>query len=503
MTNFAGAMAQTLNNGKFNSAYTENGARVYRTTGSLLLDLNFKVTQMRDMKDATIIDLFMKAFYEDKELAVKWLFYVSDVREGLGERRLFRIVAKHLAKSGYIENLIQYIPEYSRWDNVWELLDTNPSVVTGLIINQINQDIANYKASKPISLLAKWLPSENTSSKETKAKARKIRTLLGMDSRTYRKTLSTLRKYLNVVEVAMSAREWNKIEYSAVPSRANLIYNNAFLKNDENRRRDFLSALEKGETKINSSVLFPHDIVHKYVEENGWSTKLRTKDIALEEMWKALPNTVQDNGNTIVVADGSGSMTSTIAQTQISALSVANAFAIYFAERSSGQFKNKYITFSNTPKLVDFTNCSSLREKIELALRHNEVANTNVEAVFNLILKTATDNKMSQEEIPANILIISDMQFDSATHGKVDQRLFTTIRKRFEDKGYVLPRLIFLNVCDRSRDAIPLKENEQGVVLCSGYSVNLMKMIMSQKLDAFEVLKETLLSERYAKITLG
>lgn len=497
MTNFAGAMAQTLNNGKFNSAYTDNGARVYRTTGSELLDLNFKVTQMRSMDEKTIIDLFMKAFYENKELAVKWLFYVSDVREGLGERRLFRIVSKHLSRLHYIPNLIHFIPEYSRWDNMWELLDTDTELVKGIIINQINQDIANHNGGQPISLLAKWLPSENASSTDSKLKARKIRKLLGMDARTYRKTLSTLRKYLKVVEVSMSAREWKAIEYSAVPSRANLIYNGAFLKNDESRRRKFLESLEKGETTINASVLFPHDIVHKYTEKSRYD-----KDIALEEMWKALPNTVQENGNTIVVADGSYSMTSTIAKTKISALSVAQAFAIYFAERSSGQFKNKYITFSERPKLVDFSSCVSLKEKIDLAKKHDEVANTNVEAVFDLILKTACNNKMTQEEIPANVLIISDMQFDQATHGKTDQRLFTTIRKRFEDKGYVLPRLIFLNVCDTSRDTIPLKENEAGVVLCSGYSVNLMKMIMSQKLDAYEVLLETLMSERYAKITL-
>ena len=509
MNNFANAMKQTLNNStQFNSAYTENGAKVFRTTGSTLLDLNFKVTQFRSASENEIIDGFMKAFYEDKNLALKWIFYVSDIREGLGERRLFRVISKHLVKNNpeVITHLIKYIPEYSRWDNMWEFLGINEdidSLINTIVSKQLNEDLVNYKSNDPISLLAKWLPSINTSSTDTKAKGNKIRSLLGVSSKQYRKTLSMLRKYLKIVEVSMSAKEWSEINYSAIPSRANLIYNDAFLKNDEDRRRNFLASLEKGETKINSSVLFPHDIVHKYMSVGySFNSKVKAKDIALEEMWKALPNTVQDNGNTIVVADGSGSMTSTIANTNISALSVANAFAIYFAERSFGQFKDKYITFSTRPQLVDFSKCNSLKEKIELACRYNEVADTNIEAVFDLILKTAISQNMQQNEIPSNILIISDMQFNQATGYKTDDRLFTTIAKKYEQAGYKLPKLIFLNVCDRGKDTIPVKENENGVVLCSGYSVNLIKMIMSQKLDPYEVLVETLLSERYKQITI-
>ena len=134
----------------------------------------------------------------------------------------------------------------------------------------------------------------------------------------------------------MSDRKWSEIDYAAVPSRANLIYNGAFLRNDEQRRREYLGKLEKGEAKINAGVLFPHDIVHKY--SSGWS--LKPRDTALEEMWKALPDYVKESGNTICVADGSGSMTSTVGGTGVTCLDVAIALAIYFAERSSGQFKS-------------------------------------------------------------------------------------------------------------------------------------------------------------------
>jgi hypothetical protein len=322
---------------------------------------------------------------------------------------------------------------------------------------------------------------------------------MGMNTKTYRKMLVKMRAYLDVVEVKMTAQEWDKIKYENVPSRANLIYNNAFFRHDEERRRAFLEALEKGETKINASTAYPHDIVHQYMINYG---RVKEKNITLEEMWKRLPNLIQGNDNTIVVADGSGSMTSTIGETGVTALSVANALAIYFAERSSGQFKDNYITFSQRPQLVDFSSCESLKEKIDMALLHNEVANTNIKAVFELILKTAINKKMEQSELPQNILIVSDMEFDMCGGEDLDQRLFEVIANDYEQAGYKLPRLVFWNVNSRTR-TIPIIENELGVALVSGFSVNIAKMVLSSRLDAYECLMEQLMSERYAPITLA
>jgi hypothetical protein len=332
-----------------------------------------------------------------------------------------------------------------------------------------------------------------------------------MTSREYRKMLSKMRKYIDVVECKMSAKEWNGINYEAVPSRANLIYNNAFLRNDEERRRAYLGALEKGEAKINASTLFPHDIVHKYGRGYG-------VDATLEGLWEALPDTVKGCGNTIVVADGSGSMTCNVGgNTGVTALDVANSLAIYFAERSSGEFKDKYITFSERPQLVDFSNAKNLRDKLTIARQHNEVANTNIEAVFDLILNTAIRNKMAQEDMPANILIVSDMEFDScATSGtpsasrnswgwysssyqRPTTTLFDTIAKKYAEHGYKLPRLVFFNVNSRT-STIPVKENDLGVALVSGFSPNTIKMIMSNKLDPYECLLEQLNTERYQAV---
>ena len=500
---FINEMKKTLNE-EYNYSISENAALGYRTTGQALLDLNFKVASLRKANANEIVDLFMKAFYEDKLLAVKWLFYARDAREGLGERRLFRVVAEYLCRNNpeVVKDLIQHIPEYGRYDDLLCVIGTqHTDIAINIIKAQLKEDEGNMAEGKPVSLLAKWLPSPNTSSKDTVAKAREIIKLLGMNEAQYRKMLSRLRKYIDVVEVKMSDKQWGEIIYEAVPSRANLIYSDAFMRNDKDRRKEYLASLARGETKINASVLYPHDIVHNYCNDRGYGTTLKNLDVALEELWKALPDTVNENGNTIVVADGSGSMMCGVGGTNVTALSVANALAIYFAERSSGQFKDNYITFSSRPKLVDFRNCSSLREKIELALRHNEVANTNIEAVFDLVLSTALKKKMQQSELPQNILIVSDMEFNIAVTGRPDKRLFAVIADRYAQNGYKLPRLVFWNVNSRT-GTIPMIENDLGVALVSGFSVNIAKMVLSGELDPYKCLIDQLMSERYARITI-
>ncbi|MDE6294295.1 MAG: DUF2828 family protein, partial [Clostridiales bacterium] len=323
-------------------------------------------------------------------------------------------------------------------------------------------------------------------------------------AKQYRKILSELRAYSDVTEVKMSAGNWNKIKYENVPSKANLLYSNAFMTHDPNRRTTYLNALKSGKTKINAGTLFPHDIVHKYT---GGLCVASEYDETIEQLWKALPDYVQGDSTTLCVADGSGSMFSRVGNTGVSALDVANALSIYFAERCKGQFKDKYITFSENPQIVDFSKCKSLHSKIGTALAHNEIANTNIEAVFDLILTTAVKYKMQQSELPNNILILSDMEFDfcavrndyKKTHCKLtadDSRLFDEIAARYAEHGYKLPRLIFWNICSRTL-TIPLTTNELGVALVSGFSPTSLNMVLSGTFDPFKCLIDQLSTPRY------
>ena len=496
---FMNKMKETLNE-EFNESVTENGAVGYRTTGKAMVDFNYKVASYRNKSENEIIKDFDKVCLDNKVLAMQFLFFIRDREEGLGERRLFRIIIKHLANTEpeIVKKVIPVIADYGRFDDLLELFDTPVEKETlSLMKEQWEEDIHLMGIGESVSLLAKWLPSINASSKKQKERAKKIIKFFGIKEKDYRKCLSMLREHIDVTERKMCANKWDKIKYENVPSRANLNYNNAFLRHDEERRREFLSKVEKGEKKIHASKLYPYDIVHKYMNTRSWIERVKAKDETLEQLWKALPS--KEITNTLVVADGSGSMTCTIGNTNVTALDVANSLAIYFAEHNKGQFKDKYITFSRMPQFVDFKGCISLHNKIRKALAYDEVATTNIKAVFELILEAAKKYNLSQDEMPANILIISDMEFDNAVGGKINEKLFKTIERQYSEVGYKLPRLVFWNVNSRT-GTIPLKENELGIALVSGFSTNIAEMVMSNELDPYKVLLEKLGTERYKRI---
>lgn len=492
--NMLNGMKDTLNN-EMNLSMTENGALGFKTTGKNLLDLSFSVASLRKASEDEIIQAFTRAYFDDKKIAIKWLFYARDVRGGLGERRLFRIALKEVIVKDInvpIVDLIKLVPEYGRFDDVLCLLDTPfANDVIYIIKEQLGTDISNMQQGNGVSLIAKWLPSVNTSSNASKRQAKYIAKRLGMTDAEYRKTLSSLRGHIDVVERKMSALKFSDINYAAVPSKANLLYKNAFLKRDEARRTEFLESLVKGETKINAGTLYPHEIVQKYSEEYSY-------DETLEQLWKALPDKVNGAENCLVVSDGSGSMDQPAGDGKTTALCIANALAIYFAERCTGQFKNYFITFSGNPRLVDIGRGENLRDKIKIAKAHNEVANTNIYKVFQLVLQTAISKQMNQSELPANILIISDMEFDEGTTG-TQPRLFENIEAEYESHGYKLPRIVFWRVTGRT-GTIPMIKNELGVALISGFSVNLADMVMSGELDPYKCLLGILNGERYNPI---
>lgn len=481
-----------------NNSMTENGAKGYKTSGYALLDLNYQVSSLREAPEEEIKLLFDAAFYENKKYALKWLFFARDIREGLGERRLFRICYKRLAEldtDSFIRNL-ENISEYGRWDDLVLMLGINKSIdaiIKTIIAGQLQKDLQGVIENEPISLLGKWLPSENASSKKTKMLAKKVRRLLDLTPRQYRVILSKLRKHLKVVEVQMCNKEWHEIDYERVPSMANLRYKEAFFKHDPERRMGYLQDVKDGKSKLNMKAANPVDIVSRYTNYRGFP---ESYDETMELAWKNLKD--ENISNTLVVADGSGSMTIPVSG-NIRALDVANALAIYTSEHNNDIYRNKYITFSSRPQFVDFDENSSLQEKLMIAKKHNEMTNTNIEAVFDLILDIAVEYELPQEKMVKNILIISDMEFDRAQHGNLTKRLFDKIKKDYENNGYKLPKLIFWNVNSRTK-TIPLIENDLGVVLVSGFSQNVLKMVMSNKYDPYEVLIETLDNERYDKI---
>ena len=516
MNDFMSALTKATEALQPNVSVTENGAVGYKTTGKALLDLNFMLSSMRNMEPNEIWQRFLPAYNEDPVLAVIWLFFARDIRGcGCGERRTFRIIFDRLCRENdkVAIKLLKLIPFYGRWDDLLEIVCCDaPCNVRDAAFNifkaQLDLDMNCANFGKPVSILAKWVYSSVTSSKETIRKAERLRCMLGWTPKQYRQNFAKLRKHIDVTEQRMSAQEWDKINYPSVPSRAAMNYREAFMRHDEERYSKYLDDVKSGSSKINAGTLYPYDIVHAY---GNMSWHHPAIDDTLEAQWKALPNTVPEGGSTLVVVDGSGSMGCTVGNSGVTCHDVANSLGIYFSEKLSGPFKDTFITFSSRPQLIHFDPSLSLNGKLDILYQHDDCSNTDIEKVFDLILTTAASNHLKQEEIPANILIVSDGEFDAMTYrggyyygykedtAHVDQKLFEAIRERWDDSGYKLPRLIFWNVCSRT-GTIPVTTNELGVALVSGFSPNIADMVMSGELDPYKCLVDKLMSDRYEPV---
>ena len=502
-----------------NKIETENGALGYKATYNKLVDLNFLTSSFRGAFVEDIQRRFAEVYNEDPVYALKWLFYARDVRGGMGERRLFRACLNWLYDSypNVLIHLIHLVPEFGRWDDVIYLARPEYNdEVTEFIFNYVNTwwniDVLAYENLEPLTLLAKWMPSNNASSKQTVKYAKFYQKKLGITPKEYRQTLSALRARISVVEQKMSANEWKYIEYGKVPSKASMLYRKAFSRHDSDGYDKYLEEVCSGKEKINAGTLYPHDIVHAYGLSDigryiciGDEDRLDSRedfDVTLEEQWKNLPDYFTDD--VLVVRDGSGSMEyNTIGGPKVRPLDISTGLAVYTAQHNRGAFKNKFITFSADAKLVTLDK-ETLYDNLVDIYEHDDCSNTNLENVFDLILKTAIDGGYKQEDIPSTVMIVSDMEFDHATWNSRYSRetLFETIAAKYESHGYKLPRLVFWNVCSRT-GAIPMIQNENGLVLLSGFSPAAIKMVQTGEYDPWLALKSVLDSDRYESITLN
>ena len=486
---------------ELNTNVTENGLVGYKNTNSVLLDFNYKVPSMRKMDNTTLnkeIDILLDGVY-DKEILFRYIFYLRDVRGGMGERRVFRAIIKRMAERHMKEvvHLIPLIAEYGRFDDLFVLKDTPyEKDMVEFVATVLAYDVHRIHEGKPITLLAKWMPSENASSKETKKLARFFSERLEIPPKVYRQLLSDLRGYSNVVEHRISKEEYFKIDYESVPSKANLRYGKLFLQKDYKRREEFLKSLEKGEAKVKSQTLYPSDVVsyvrsnciHKY---NGQINMCTEEETLAKGMWKGLKD-FGKIGNTLVVVDVSGSMESNVGG-KVEALDVSLGLGMYFAERNTAPFKDIVVSFSESPEMCRLES-GDVVNNVNRMLNMDWGMNTNVKKVFDLVLDTAKKNNCSQEDIP-EILIISDMEFDRCGGGKYLHD-FNNISEKFEKAGYKLPRLTFWNVNSRS-NTIPMRENDNGIVLVSGFSPSSIKAVMSGELDPYKALLACITVPRY------
>ena len=486
---------------------TENGAVALNTTSNACLDLFGTIGALRGANEARISRLFEEAYKENPLLATKILFYARDIRgdketTGLGERKVFRTILKYAAlhHPECIRPNLDLIGIYGRYDDLYELIGTPLEDDMWVVMKkQFEEDKINLEKGNVISLLAKWIKTADASSEKTKQVGIKTAIKLGYSVFEFKRIIRAMRRHLRVVEGLMSTNQWDKIKYSEVPSRAMMIYRNAFKRHDEERFNLFAQKAVTGEEKINSATLYPYDIIEKY-SSRGYGNRnyyngshlSETEENILQAQWDALPNYVEAGTNAIVIADTSGSMSGRPMDTAI-------GLAIYFAQRNTGAYHNLWMNFSSSPSFQRVQG-KTLKQILSNINYNNWSGSTNCEAAFDLILNTAIKNNISPNEMPKSLIIVSDMEFDYC--GGRRWTFYENMRAKYIQYGYEIPQIVFWNV-DSRNDVFHADANHKGVILCSGQSTGTFKnLIGSIGMTPTEFMYKTILSKRYEPVTV-
>lgn len=485
-----------------NFKLTENGAIAHKTTLSAVYDMFALGGAYRSRSDEDCIVLFMKALDENTELAMKCLFYLRDIRGGQGERRFFRICFRWLADkhTNLARKNLANVSEYGRWDDlIYTTLGTKlEKDALAVVKSQLALDV---QCQTP-SLLAKWLPSENSSANVTKRTAHVVREYLELTHKEYRKMLSALRAKINIVETLMSQNRWDEIQFDKIPSRAGLIYRNAFARRDIIAKK-YEAFVKDEDTKVNAKDLYPYDIVREVTKKlNRWGHQIDLSDVeraSLQKSWNNLPDYFAGTEQSMIaVVDTSGSMT--WGEGQVTPIDVAISLGLYCAERNKGAFANKYISFASRPQLIN-TIGVDIVDKVDRIYKTNLVDNTNLEATFKLLKQAAAYSK--PEDIPSTVLVISDMEIDQGTecYWREDETQFTKtlmerIREDWELSGLKMPKLVYWNVNARHDTILDLGPYATYV---SGASPVTFQMVMTGK-TGIDLMLEKLNSKRYENI---
>lgn len=498
-----------------NVTVTSNGMQAYKSTLSSVLDLFASGASYRHSSSA-ISQMVRDAYVQDPLATLRCLFYLRDIRGngagGQGERNVFRSGIRTYAELDHDRfvrsDIIRHIPTYGRWDDLFclfgvsDLLDAN---IIRMIKNQLHADMVELQskgAEAKISLLAKWMPSCNTSSAATRALARKIYKKLGMSEKAYRKMLVALRRHIDIVESRLSVRDYT-FDYGSLPSCAALKYRKAFYANDGERYKkyvgDLRAAIVSGDrsVKVNVDTLYPYDIVSKFTR---YSNPDSHESLQLDNMWRSLPNYFGEaaHANWLAVVDVSGSMMS---PANPRPMDVAIALGLYIAEHNRGLFHGKMITFSESPSLVEVDDSWSLKQKVEYIENMPWGYNTNLESVFMLVLNAAVENSLPASEMPEALVIISDMQFDSCVSGANNVSVYHMIKMRYAAAGYKMPKLVFWNAALRGYGNVPITKHEHGAILVGGCYPGMFEQILTGNAPE-SFMYDVLNAERYAPIVL-
>ena len=476
-------MSTFVNAVKNQEARTQNDMKARASTANALTDFFFKAGAMRKQN---ILPVWTAARLQDANLAGRLALWLRDIRGGAGERQAFRDILKDLEKTDFerAAALMRKVPEIGRWD---DLLIFEEGHLQTFAFDMIGAALRDGNG-----LCAKWMPRKGEV-------AVKLRTYLGWSPKYYRKRLVELTK---VVETQMCANDWDNINFNHVPSVASSRYKKAFNRHTE-KYKEWAAALVstdpevKASVKVNAGAIFPHDVI-KQLFTQGWSESV--KDLSVSELqhitaqWDALPNYVGE-ANILPLVDVSGSMTTNVGGSNtVRCLDVAVSLGLYLADKNKGAFKDTFLTFSGDPQLLHIN--GNIVDKTKQMVTSKWEMNTNLHKAMDKILQTAVQHSVPQNEMPNMILILSDMQFDRCVSH--DDSAMEMIARKYADAGYNVPNVVFWNL--NAQDNVPVKFDQRGAALVSGFSPAILKGILAADVDEFTpeaIMLKTIMSDRY------
>lgn len=468
-------MSDLLNSMQTGNSTTFNGMVTNSTSLNECVNFFFTAGALRNAEDSTIIRKFSLAFNEDPLTAMKLLFWARDIRGGAGERRLARIVYTYLAKNHpevIIKNM-HLIPEYGRWDDLLIIVENFTGDVQEQALNLITNGLISEN-----KLCAKWMPRPNGKHKKV---ANIIRKHLKLTPKEYRKILAGV---TDVIETKLCIKDYGSINYEHVPSIAMHRYQNVFMKNDSEGFGAYKDKLKNGEAKINAEAIYPHQVVK--------SLSVGDNTIA-NSQWNSLPNYMSESNERIMpMCDVSASMSGI-------PMEVSIALGIYISERNLGPFKDHFITFTSNPTLQKLS--GSLSDRY-LQISGEIGYDTDISKAFDSILTSAVRDNVSAEHMPTMILILSDMEFNdySISGNSVDS--LKMIQSKYEDAGYKMPKIVYWNI-DAKQDNVPVRFDETGTALVSGYSPSILTAILKgEEFTPVGIMKEKLNEDRYKQIKI-
>lgn len=463
-----------------------------------LLQMTLSVPLYRSAARREVRRWLDDALRMDFALTVRWLFFLRDPRGGMGERRIFRIALSHIAEvypRRSLSELLPLIPEYGRYDDWFVLIGTQwEGEVIGLVRLRLQADLAAMREEKPVSRMAKWMPSINASSLRTRSLARRLARALGLTNREYRRSLSLLREYLCVAERVLCQGEWDALHYGTLPAGAVRRYRYAFAARDPHRWSAFRERRRAEMSGARAEAAHPHEIVGAYWLPGAF-LDLRDEDEELERRWRDLPESVGEGSGALVIADGASWMDRQLPGGGGTASSVAFALAVYMARFCKPPFADRYVALGAEPALVHLGQGAPLREKLRTVLAYNGGGPLDIGEVYRIILGHAVREKAGADALPGMIIAVSAMPINKRV-GEGMLAGLREMRQRYKKDGYALPELVYWNVCGRS-GVLPESEFANGVTLMDGFSPKMLRRVISGKVLLRQYLLDVLESERY------